>query len=69
MGGKFVDYPNGNLAYCEGKQSFETPGLAHQIQRRRQKKGKIADVYRCPSCGHFHIGSPILPKREKKRPC
>ena len=68
MGGKFVDYPGGNLAYCHGKQSFETPALAHKVQRRRQKKGKVADVYRCPGCGYFHIGSPILPKRERKRP-
>ena len=57
-----IDYAEGrHSAYrmmtdCEGKQSYETWTLASEINRRRGKKGKRGQIYRCTFCHEFHIG-------------
>lgn len=41
---------------CLGKQAFSTPQLADKVMRRRGRGKPEQQIYRCPSCGYFHIG-------------
>jgi hypothetical protein len=56
------------LADCVGKEPFASPQLARKVLRRRKvasnhRRGKEhrdrakCDVYRCPHCSLFHIGT------------
>lgn len=57
------------LADCVGKEPFASPQVANKVLRRRpvRPRGKASKtrkvsveksrVYRCPQCGHFHIGT------------
>jgi len=57
------------LAACVGKEAFATPQLAAKVMRRRATKPKFnkartrkayapnAQVYHCPHCSLFHIGT------------
>lgn len=50
---------------CTGKQQFGTPALAYEVVQRMsrpsagrsgyQKEGYTRSVYRCRSCGSWHI--------------
>ena len=42
-------------AMCEGKGAFASAKQAHKVAKRRKW---ACDVYRCQSCGHFHLGTP-----------
>ncbi len=45
---------------CEGKQKFDTPGLAAKVMRKVIKKRQITaacNVYACTICGGWHWGS------------
>lgn len=46
-------------AACVGKEALTSPTLAHSVNKRRRKSGKIGTVYRCDNCGHWHIGTPM----------
>ena len=56
------------LAACVGKEAFATPQLAAKVMRRRATKpsrknrtrkayAPNAQVYHCPHCSLFHIGT------------
>jgi hypothetical protein len=36
--------------HCVGKTKFASPALAHTVAKRSGRS-----VYRCPSCGFFHV--------------
>jgi hypothetical protein len=70
------------LADCVGKEPFATPQLAAKVMRRRAAKPKgrartrkvyhgNAQVYHCPHCSMFHIGTKAKsvhasPKRARR---
>lgn len=43
-------------AMCEGKAPFASPKQAHKVAKRRRH---TCDVYHCPHCGFFHLGTPM----------
>ena len=57
-------------AVCGGKETFLTYAAAEMILKRvRQRKdgtGRL-DIYRCPSCRQFHIGSKKKELRSTER--
>lgn len=45
---------------CAGKQRFAERRLAQQIRTRIQHRGrKGMNVYRCPWCQQWHVGSRV----------
>ena len=42
---------------CEGKQAFESAKLAHQVAKRRDRRGIVGKPYRCAFCSAWHIGT------------
>lgn len=44
--------------------TFETATLASK--RARRNKDKALAPYRCPYCGHYHVGTQNKPKRPLK---
>lgn len=70
------------LADCVGKEPFSSPQLAKKVLRRRTKvsrhrRGAVrkeraqSEVYRCPHCSLFHIGTHgksvhARPRREQQ---
>lgn len=45
------------IAYwCDGKAAFDSAHLAMEVAERSQTKGP-RHIYRCGSCGCFHVGS------------
>jgi len=61
------------LLQCTGKEGFLTRGAAKRVvkamRRRKRDRREPFDVYICPYCGLWHIGSD-RPKRVRnpKRP-
>lgn len=53
--------PGKVLAGCEGKQAFETKPEADQALKRlaRSSRGRRRNVYRCPLCKRWHMGSSM----------
>lgn len=49
--------------WCVGKKKFDSAVLANEIAGRPGKE-RPAHMYRCPTCGSFHIGS--RPHRTRK---
>lgn len=51
---------------CEGKQRFDSPGLANEVNRQRNKtRTEPRSVYRCPYCKGFHLtGKKTMDKRK-----
>ncbi len=49
---------------CSGKIAFESPRLAHEVGGRKNGMSKRS-VYRCSTCGKWHLGSSlrVSPKR------
>lgn len=46
---------------CIGKEAYRTPGLAHQVLKRRGKcdrQRRKLEIYRCTVCGSWHMGNP-----------
>lgn len=43
------------VSECAGKVRHATAALAHAVFRK-QRKSPGMNVYRCPSCGGWHIG-------------
>ena len=54
------------IAGCEGKVKFESWALAREVTKRRGRHQKIREVYKCPYCHKFHVGS-LKRKRFKMR--
>lgn len=48
--------PRAFVSGCLGKARFDTPALAHRVQKRRGRHDKNGTVYRCKHCGGWHIG-------------
>ena len=46
---------------CYGKQSFASPADASRAIRHPRM-----EAYRCPHCGHFHVGT-VSPKAARGR--
>lgn len=45
---------------CVGKERFLTYALAERIRKIRRQNSKVArQVYKCSTCGGFHIGSSL----------
>lgn len=46
---------------CIGKQAFATKTEAERAMKRfgKSSKGRRRNVYRCPVCKRFHIGSSM----------
>ena len=46
-------------AACEGKHPFETKAVADKAhaRKRHHKKDRHTQVYRCPVCRMWHIGT------------
>lgn len=44
---------------CEGKEAYRSPALAHKVLKRRRHRddARDLDVYRCPFCGSWHLGT------------
>lgn len=55
----------GVAAMCEGKDAFDSAILANSVAKRRRY---ACDVYRCPACHRWHIGSPLKRKSMKANP-
>lgn len=51
---------------CNGKQPFDTFGLANDVNKRRARAGRKGNVYRC-GCGKYHIGSVFSTRRSGER--
>lgn len=58
------------FARCAGKVRFASPALAHEVanrrpanhalrRRRSSQRANIRNVYRCPHCGGWHLGTPM----------
>lgn len=43
-------------AACQGKHRFESARLANEVAKRRNRRGKTGEAYRCPHCHYWHIG-------------
>jgi len=43
--------------WCDGKARFESALLAQAIVDRKRKKSRNHGIYRCYSCGCWHIGN------------
>ena len=42
---------------CGGKRIFTERRMARSVKRTvRQQEGLHVGVYRCPRCGHYHLG-------------
>lgn len=41
--------------WCEGKRPFESAVLAQSVAERSRHGPR--QIYRCPTCGTFHVGS------------
>lgn len=59
-------------ASCHGKERFECKTHADRVARRKnrskkQKAGFHSDVYRCRTCGGFHVGSSGSDSSRRKR--
>jgi len=66
--------PGEASAQCEGKWRFDSRSLANQVAQRSARKHEDSrNVYRCPHCGSWHIGTrtkhvtPAQVKRMKKK--
>lgn len=55
-----------NSATCEGKEQFGSYDVADGVAKRRARAGKKGHVYRCGTCGEFHIGSLLVGKRRRR---
>ena len=55
---------------CEGKESYQSPALAHRVVKRRRSRGLVLEVYRCEHCGGYHQGrnGQRKPKKTPRRP-
>ena len=56
------------VAACAGKTAFQTFDAAAQVMRRiyageRSRPGQGMKPYRCPACGHWHVGGGKRRKR------
>lgn len=54
--------PAFEMAWCNGKQPFANRGEALRVVRERKRRGTCnrrghLTPYRCPVCGHWHLGS------------
>ena len=46
---------------CEGKERFETKGMADSVVNRKKGKRHCArQVYSCRACGGWHVGSSLI---------
>jgi len=55
---------------CIGKEPFSSPQTASKVLRRWRKARRsgvgTAHVYKCPSCGAFHIGNRPKPRHNSQ---
>ena len=47
--------------HCVGKNKFANPALAHEVAKRSGR-----EVYRCRSCGFYHVGGGSSPPIARK---
>lgn len=59
-----MDQRRANNATCDGKEQFVSFDLADAIAKKRSRRGKKGNVYKCGTCHAFHIGSS--PWRRRK---
>ncbi len=51
-------------AQCQGKQPFPTKDLAGRVAKSsNRKRDRALNVYRCPQCTQFHVGTPSRSKQ------
>lgn len=56
---------NVRSARCSGKEKFDSYSVAMQAVSHRGKKAG-AHPYRCGFCGHWHVGTTIIPKGRRR---
>lgn len=47
------------LAACDGKQKL-TIAQARRAAKRMRYRGIVAEAYKCPVCGRWHVGSKAI---------
>lgn len=53
------------LVHCHGKEPFESLAIANTVNRRRNTRGSNGNVYKCATCGAYHIGGQEWAIRRK----
>jgi hypothetical protein len=41
---------------CYGKEAYTNPSLAKKVAKRRNRKGRRLNVYKCQWCRQWHMG-------------
>jgi len=64
--------PADHAAVCSGKSHFLTWEQAHAVKKKLQRSisvrpGRYLNIYRCPACGQFVLGTAFREGRRKKR--
>lgn len=47
------------LAQCAGKESYNSRPLAEKVAKRRNQRNRRLNVYKCPHCRTWHMGSIV----------
>lgn len=45
------------LSQCWGKEAYSSPDLANRVAKRRNRGHRRLNVYKCPFCHQWHMGS------------
>ena len=52
---------------CDGKECFESMSLAMAVANRPNRLHCRRSPYRCQHCGGYHLGTPSLSKKRRRR--
>lgn len=53
-------------AMCRGKETFATPQIAREVERKRRRRGIKVETYRCLVCSQWHLGNHSPSMTDKK---
>jgi len=57
----------GKRSACEGKKFFTNRRIAEASAAwARRRYSEVIIAYHCKHCGKWHIGSSLVPKRDRK---
>lgn len=54
-------------AMCAGKEAFDTPQIAHEVVKKRLRRGIKVEAYRCHVCARWHLGNNTASKAARQR--
>jgi len=51
------------LSSCFGKEAFASIGIAKKVASRMCRAGRRVNAYKCDTCAHWHVGTPVKAAR------